>query len=116
MKARGLIEEEIPEVREEKYVKLREVWGDNYDDSELNYLEDLYKGLKTTQIINGALQIDQARKICKLSLEIDNGIRAGGANVDKLLASYDKLVKTAEFTPKNVKNAADFDSFASLGM
>lgn len=116
LKARAFIDEEIPELRESKYTKLREIWGANYDDNELNYLEDLYKGLKTTQVINGALQIDQARKICKLSLEIDNGIREGSKDVDKLLSSYDKLVKTAEFTPKNTKNAADFDSFAELGM
>ena len=30
---------------------------------------------------------------------------------DKLLSSYDKLVKAAEFTPKNVKNINDFDTF-----
>ena len=28
--------------------------------------------------------------------------------------SYDKLVKTAEFTPKNAKNATDFDSTGEL--
>ena len=86
----------------------------NYDDDELNYLEDLYKGLMLTQNINGALQIDQAQKICKLSLEIDSRIRAGDKDVDKFLSSYDKLVKTAEFTPKNTKNAVDFDSFAEV--
>jgi hypothetical protein len=31
-----------------------------------------------------------------------------------MLSSYDKLVKTAEFTPKNVKNATDFDSVGEL--
>jgi hypothetical protein len=31
-----------------------------------------------------------------------------------MLASYDKLVKVAEFTPKNVKNASDFDSVGEL--
>lgn len=68
----------------------------------------------STQNINGALQIDQAQKICKLSLEIDSKIRAGDKDVEKFLSSYDKLVKTAEFTPKNTKNAADFDSFAEV--
>ena len=37
-----------------------------------------------------------------------------GADIDKMIASYDKLVKTAEFTPKNVKNANDFDSIGEL--
>lgn len=112
----GLIEEEIPLVREKKYQDLRRKWGANYDDEELNYLEDLYKGLLISQNVNGALQIDQAQKICKLSLEIDSRIRVGDKDVDKFLSSYDKLVKTAEFTPKNTKNAADFDSFAELAL
>ena len=112
----GLIEEEIPEVREAKYKDLRRKWGANYDEEALNYLEDLYKGLLTTQNVNGALQIDQAQKICKLSLGIDSRIRAGDKDVDKFLSSYDRLVKTAEFTPKNTKNAADFDSFAEVAL
>ena len=115
LKEVGLIEEEIPLVREERYRQLRHTWGENYDDEALNYLEDLYKGLLTSQNVNGALQIDQARKICKLSYEIDSKIRAGDKDVDKFMASYDKLVKTAEFTPKNTKNATDFDSFAEVG-
>ena len=38
-----------------------------------------------------------------MSYEIDNRIREG-SDFDKLLASYDRLVKTAEFTQKKVKN------------
>lgn len=111
----GMIEDEVPLVYEKKMEDLRKKWGGNYDDSELNYLEDLYKGLLLTQNVNGALQVDQAQKICKLSLEIDSRIRDGDKEVDKFLSSYDKLVKTAEFTPKNTKNAVDFDSFAEVG-
>lgn len=114
LKEVGLIEEEIPEVREQRYKDLRRKWGENYDDEELDHLEDLYKGLMNTQNISGALQIDQAQKLCKLSLEIDNRIRAGDKEVDKFMSSYDKIIKSAEFTPKNVKNATDFDSFAEV--
>lgn len=112
----GQIEEELPLIHEEHMAALRKKWGPNYQDDELFYLEDLYKGLLISQNVNGALQIDQAQKICKLSLEIDSRIRSGDKEVDKFLASYDKLVKTAEFTPKNTKNAVDFDSFAEVGM
>ena len=114
LKEVGLIEEEIPEVREKRYNDLRRKWGENYDDDELNHLEDLYRGLMNTQNITGALQIDQAQKLCKLSLEIDNRIRAGDKEVDKFMSSYDKIIKSAEFTPKNAKNATDFDSFAEV--
>ena len=66
-----------------------------------------------TQNVSGALQMDQALKICKISLELDSRIREG-TDFDKMLASYERLVKTAEFTPKNVKNAGDFDSMGEL--
>ena len=114
LKEVGLIEEELPEIREQRYKDLRRKWGENYDEEELNHLEDLYKGLMNTQNISGALQIDQAQKLCKLSLEIDNRIRAGDKEVDKFMSSYDKIIKSAEFTPKNTKNATDFDSFAEV--
>lgn len=113
LKEQNLIEEELPILKEEKRDKLKEKWGQNYDDEELNYLENLYNGLLMTQNISGALQGDQALKICKISLEIDSRIRSG-SDFDKMLASYDKLVKTAEFTPKNVKNASDFESTGEL--
>jgi hypothetical protein len=86
------------------------MWGANYDDAALDYLDTLYQGLLSTQNINGKLQMDQAQKICKMSYEIDRRIEEG-TDFDKLLASYDKLVKAAEFTPKNVKNINDFDTF-----
>lgn len=114
LKEVGLVEEEMPEIREQRYKDLRRKWGENYDDEELNHLEDLYRGLLNTQNINGALQVDQAQKLCKLSLEIDKRIRAGDKEVDKFMSSYDKIIKSAEFTPKNAKNATDFDSFAEV--
>lgn len=113
LKETGFIEDELPEIREYKFSRLREKWGENYSDEDLTYLEGLYNGLLTGQNINGALQIDQAKKLCKISLEIDSRIRAG-ADFDKMLTSYDKLVKIAEFTPKNAKNMSDFDSIGEI--
>lgn len=113
LKASGDIDDELPGLADQKRASLQERWGANYDDEALRYLENLYNGLMTTQNVNGALQVDQAIKICKMSYEIDNRIREG-SDFDKLLASYDKLVKAAEFTPKNVKNINDFDSVGEL--
>ena len=110
LKAAGALEDELPEVADKKRQDLKEKWGANYDDEALHYLEGLFNGLMTTQNVNGALQIDQAKKICKMSYEVDRRI-AEGSDFDKLLSSYDKLVKAAEFTPKNVKNINDFDTF-----
>ena len=109
----GKIEDELPGLSEDKRARLQKMWGASYDDEALDYLDTLYQGLLSTQNINGKLQMDQAQKICKMSLEIDRRIEEG-ADFDKLLASYDKLVKAAEFTPKNVKNINDFDSVGEL--
>lgn len=106
----GKIEDELPGLSDEKRTRLKKMWGANYDDAALDYLDMLYQGLLSTQNINGKLQMDQAQKICKMSYEIDRRIEEG-TDFDKLLASYDKLVKAAEFTPKNVKNINDFDTF-----
>lgn len=112
----GLAETEMPELREARLKELRKRWGANYSEEDLDYLEDLYKGLLTGQNISGGLQIDQARKLCKISLVIDNKIRAEDKEVDKFFGSYDKLVKIANFTPKNAKNAVDFDSFGEVAL
>ncbi len=113
LESKGALVDIVPGLKDEERRKLQEKWGYNYDDEALHYLENLYDGLILTQNINGALQGDQALKICKISYEIDCRIREG-ADFDKLLASYDKLVKTGEFTPKNVKNASDFESMGEL--
>lgn len=113
LREQGALEDELPGLHEKKRKQLQDRWGANYDDEALRYLESLYNGLMTTQNVNGALQVDQAIKICKMSYEIDCRIREG-TEFDKLLASYDKLVKAAEFTPKNVKNINDFDSVGEL--
>lgn len=113
LEERGEIGDELPLISDERRRKLKEKWGPNYDDEALQYLENLYSGLMTTQNVNGALQNDQALKICKISYELDCRIREG-TDFDKMLSSYDKLVKTAEFTPKNVKDINDFDSFGEV--
>ena len=113
LKQQQIIEDELPEIREEKFRQLRDKWGANYDDDDLIYLEDLYTGILKTQNVNGALQTKQAQQLCMISLELEARIREG-QDFDKLLSSYDKLVKVAEFTPKNAKNASDFDSVGEV--
>lgn len=110
LKEAKMIETELPGLKEERLEKLKQKWGANYDEEALEYLENLFNGLLATQNINGSLQIDQAKKLCKMSYEIDLRINEG-TEFDKLLKSYDTLVKAADLTPKNVKNVNDFDSF-----
>lgn len=114
LKETGFIDQEIPLIKEEKLQKLRLRWGENYSEEEIYYLEELYKGLVLSYSVNSALATDQALKLCKISLEIDKKIRGGDKDVDKLLGAYDKIIKAADFTPKSVKNAIDFDSIGEL--
>jgi hypothetical protein len=93
---------------------LRLKWGENYSPEELYYLEQLFRGILSTQNVNGVLPIDQALKLCKISLEIDSKIRED-QDVDKILKSYDTLIKIANFTPKNSKNTNNLDSIGELG-
>lgn len=113
LQEKNKLDQVLPDLREEHYAKLRLEFGPQYDNEALDYLENLRDGLLSTQNINGRLQLDQALKICKVSYEIDQRI-SSGMDFDKLLASYDKLVKAGEFTPKNVKNLNDFDTMGEL--
>lgn len=113
LKEQNQLDEQLPLLGEEKLKKLQEKWGHNYVQEELEYLEQLHNGLLATQNITGALQDDQSLKLCKMSLEIDNRIR-DGVDFDKMLSSYDKLVRIADFTPKNVKSATDLESVGEL--
>ena len=111
--AEGKLDSAIPALTNEKLAQLREKWGIQYDEEELSYLENLFQGILNTQNVVGEIQLDNAKKLCKISLIIDNKIRAEEEFKDEL-ASYDKLVKIAEFTPKNVKNANDFSSMGEV--
>lgn len=109
----GNIRQIIPLLNDQELTELREKWGANYDMDDLRYLEELYNGLLASQNVNGALQFDQAKKLCKISLDIDSKLRAGD-DFDKILSSYEKLTKIANFNAKNIKNANDFDSIGEI--
>lgn len=113
LKKKDELDKELPLLKEDYYADLALRWGSNYDHEQLVYLENLYNGLLSTQNVGGALQHDQAQKLCKLSLQIDERIRSD-SDFDKLMSSYDKMVKVADFTPKNVKRDYDFSSFGEV--
>lgn len=113
LKEQEKLDEAMPQLKEEKLRKLRTKWGEEYVDSEILYMEDLFQGILQTQNVNGKLQTDDAIKLCKISLLLNQKIR-DGEDFDKVLKSYDTLRKSADFTPKNIKNACDFDSVGEL--
>jgi hypothetical protein len=107
------VEDALPQVRAAQRKKLEQKWGRNYDDEELEYLENLHQGLLSSQNIVGALNEDQALKLCKISLIIEQKIRAD-EDFDKTLKAYDQLSKLANLTPKVVKDAHEFNSWGEV--
>lgn len=103
------VEDAMPRVQAAQKRKLVQKWGPNYDDQQLEYLENLHQGLLNSQNIVGALNEDQALKLCKISLIIEDKIRAG-EDFDKDLRAYDNLAKLANLTPKEIKDANEFSS------
>lgn len=107
------VEDAMPELKEKQLKDLHKKWGIDYDEQQLEYLENLHQGLLNSQNIVGALNEDQALKLCKISLIIEEKIRAG-LDFSKELKGYDSLSNLANLTPKNVKDANEFDSFGEV--
>lgn len=107
------VEDCLPSVRQDQLRKMRQKWGQHYDDEDLEYLENLHWGLLNSQNIVGALNEDQALKLCKISLIIEQKMRAG-EDFDKDLRAYDQLSKLANLTPKIVKDANEFNSVGEV--
>lgn len=110
----GALEENIFQMSQGELNRLRQKWGQEYTDAEeLKYLEKLYQGILNTYSIFGENQFDQVRKLCKISLIIEQKIRAG-EDFDKYLKSYNDLCKTIGLESKNIKDATDFSSVGEL--
>ena len=107
------VEDAIPELREKQIKDWHRKWGMDYDEQQLEYLENLHQGLLNSQNVVGALNEDQALKLCKISLIIEEKIRAG-LDFSKELKSYDSLATLSNLTPKKVKDANEFDSFGEV--
>ena len=113
LKEENRVEDAMPTTRAAMRRKLQQKWGHNYDDESLEYLENLHQGLINSQNIVGALNEDQALKLCKISLIIEQKIRAG-EDFDKDLKAYDSLSKLANLTPKIIKDANEFNSVGEI--
>lgn len=107
------VDDALPRLKEEEERLLIQKWGNCYDAEELEYLENLHQGLLNSQNIVGALNEDQALKLCKISLIIEQKIRTG-ADFSKDLKAYDDLAKLANLTSKVVKDANEFNSVGEI--
>lgn len=107
------LELELPTVSDSYYDDLRLRWGMHHEEEALRYMEGLYNGLLASQNVNGDLSRDQAQKLCKISWAIEERI-AAGLDFDKLIGSYEKIIKISDFTPKNMRSDSDFSSFGEV--
>ena len=109
----GVFDRYIPELYQAHMGELKQKWGP-YEEEQITYLENLLQGITNSQNIANDLQLDQALKLCRLSLDMDERIRAGDTDITKTLNSYNKLIEVSGFSPKNSKNMGDFDSVGEL--
>lgn len=103
------VEDGLPQIKAAKQRKLRQRWGNEYMDDELDYLENLYQGIVNTTGIVGALNEDQVLKLCKVSLIIEQKIK-GGTEFDKDLKAYNDLCKQAGISTQTIKEGSEFNS------
>lgn len=105
----GTVSELVPEFDEQWMNEMAAKYQMEASAEDFRHLEFLYEDLMRTQNIVTGTQKDAALKMCKLSLLADKAIRMGEVPKD-LLKTYNDLAKANDFTPKNAKNAGDFDS------
>lgn len=110
----GMLKESIVPLSQGEIRNLRYKWGQEYtDEEELKYLEHLYQDIVNSYSVFGGNQLDQIKKICKVSLVIDQKIR-NGEDYSKDIKSYNDLSKLANLEAKNIKDATDFSSVGEI--
>lgn len=110
----------LPEKQKEHEEELRNFWEVDLENSvytidQLEHLQKLYTDLERTQNIATGAQADQAKKLCRLSLDMDIAQRNHELELyAKLMNAYTSLVKIAEFTPKSAQSNSSFESVGEL--
>lgn len=107
------VEDALPQVKAAKQEKLQRKWGPQYDDQQIEYLENLHQGIINSASVVGAINEDQILKLCKVSLIIEEKLRAS-MDIDKDLKSYDMLCKEAGITTQAMKEGSEFGSWGEV--
>jgi hypothetical protein len=116
----GKLIDSLSEEKQKKYEEeLRQFWEvdsatPQYTLQQLENLQQLFQDLERTQNATG-MQTDQAKKLCRLSLDMDIAQRNHELELyAKLMNAYTALVKVAEFTPKSSQSSSSFESVGEL--
>jgi hypothetical protein len=107
------IDEQIDELREQKYATLIKKWGDSYNKEELIFLDELYAQICSTQNVSTPILQQYAKDFCEITLRITKKIRIG-EDAKKDMDARDNIVKVAKFEASNSKTAANFESVGEL--
>ena len=109
-------EREIHEVFNQKELDgLRARFGSSYAPAELYQLQGFYKGIEESYGFPDVIAEDNAKKMAKISFEIDRAI-ANGEPIDKLITAYNKLQLQAGFTSDNARDMNSFESVSELAL
>lgn len=115
LKEEGSLDDEIPLLSEKKKREIINRWGADSELTEADYyyLQTLYEGILSGQPMTNALIEDNIRKICHTLLLIDRKIRAG-EEYDKLMRSYDSLMKMSGLSVHESKQSGEIESIGEL--
>lgn len=107
----GDFDQKIAIVDYARAARLKEKWGDAYTPEEHDRMEELYEELRRSQPFTTPTQEDQARMLCKASIDIHRKLERG-EDFTKSLTSYNNTIKAGGFTAENVR---DYNSLESVG-
>ena len=106
----GLIDAELEELKPGLLAELKTRWGKNLDEVELLWLENYYNSILSDYSVETEAQKDQFRKICRMSLVIDQSLSEGVVDKD-FMTQYNNLMTNAL---KNVEKSQS-DAITSIG-
>lgn len=104
------------QLTDEDYEYLLLKWGEHFRPSQWVRMEELYSAYEAEYELN-ADRSDVLKKICKVSLQMDEALELGDvATLDKLQRAYENLRKSAKFTEAQNKedNTRELDSIGEL--
>ena len=102
------INEEIP-------IELINKWGNNYTIQQIEKLEKFNKDMMNSYDVKTASHKDYLKKICKVSLKMDEALDNNEVNeFQKLSTVYDNLMKSAKFTAVQRSAVDDTGGFATF--
>lgn len=109
----GKVEDYIQSLSGAEAAELRKKWGGEYAPDDLQFLEDYYTRIVSTQNVSTPILQEYAKDLCEVELRIKKGMRAN-EDVKKEMDARDNIIKMANFSASNSKNATDFDSASEL--